>query len=161
MFDGLHSYEIVLMVLGIVMFVMLAAVMFLYVYRERKLTTLLPFFMLPVVMIGLPAFQKISFGNNVVSVEKALATLERNPGDTKARAELAESVNQIAPRPTTDPKVNLTLARAYKALGQRDHALDRVESALKVNLRLNEARGCAKPCGDRCLSRGDDSVYKS
>jgi len=139
MFDGLHSYEIVLMVLGIVMFVMLAAVMFLYVYRERKLTTLLPFFMLPVVMIGFPAFQKISFGNEIVSVEKALATAEANPGDAKAKAQLEESVKQVAKRPTTDPKVNLTLARAYKALGQRDRALDRVDSALKVNPRSNAA----------------------
>jgi len=139
MFDGLHSYEVVLMVLGIVMFVMLAAVMLLYVYRERKLTALLPFFMLPVVMIGFPAFQKISFGKDVVSVEKALATVEDHPGDTKAREQLEESVKHVAQRPTTDSKVNLTLARAYKALGQRDRALDRVNSALKVNPRLPEA----------------------
>jgi hypothetical protein len=52
MFEGLHSYEVVLMMMGIVMFVMLAAVMFSYVYRGHKLTTLLPFFRLPVVMIG-------------------------------------------------------------------------------------------------------------
>jgi len=90
-------------------------------------------------MIGFPAFQKISFANDVVSVEKAAEKVTENPGDTKARAQLAESLKQVAQRPTTDPKVNLTLARAYKALGQRDRALERVDSALKVNPRLHEA----------------------
>ncbi len=75
--------------------------MFLYVYRERKLTTLLPFFMLPVVMIGFPAFQKISFGKDVVSGEKALAMVEDHPGDAKARAQLEEGVRHFAQRPTT------------------------------------------------------------
>src|SRR4030095_4890257 len=139
MFDGLHSYEILLMVLGIVMFVMLAVVMFLYVSRDRKLTTLFPLFLLPLVMIGFPAIQKISFGNSVLSLEKAVETLDRNPSDPRARAELAERGRLVAQRPTPDPKVNLTLARAYKALGQRDQAVERVQSALKVNPHLSEA----------------------
>lgn len=139
MFDGLHSYEVVLMVLGIVLFLILAMVLMLYVYQRRMVSTLLPFFMMPVVMIGFPAFQKISFGNNVVSVEKNLETLAENPGDTKTRAQLMEHLRQVAERPTKDPKVNLTIARAYKTLGQPDRALERVDSALKVNPRLREA----------------------
>jgi hypothetical protein len=139
MFDGLHSYEIVLMVLGIVMFVLLAAVLVLYVCQRRKPTTLLPFFMLPVVMIGFPAFQKISFANDVVSVEKAAEKLAENPADAKARTQLVETVKQVEQRPTSDPRVNLTLARAYKSLGQRDRALDRVNSALRANPHLPEA----------------------
>jgi len=136
MLDGLHSYEVVLMFLGIVMFVIVAAILVLYVYQRRKPTTLLPFFMLPVVMIGFPAFQKISFANDVVSVEKAAEKVAENPGDTKARAQLAESVKNVSQRPTTDPKVNLTLARAYKALGQPERGLERVNSALKINQHL-------------------------
>jgi Tetratricopeptide repeat len=139
MFDGLHSYEIVLMVLGIVMFVLLAAVLVLYVYQRRTPTTLLLFFMFPVVMIGFPAFQKISFANDVVSVEKAAEKLAENPADAKARTQLVETVKQVEQRPTSDPRVNLTLARAYKALGQRDRALDRVNSALPANPHLPEA----------------------
>jgi len=139
MFEGLHSYEVILMVMGIVMFVMLAAVMFLYVFRGRKLTTLLPFFMLPVVMIGFPAFQKISFANDVVSVEKNVEKLAENPGDANARRQLAETVKQVEQRPIKDPKTNLTLARAYKALGQVDRAAERVDSALKVNPHLSGA----------------------
>jgi hypothetical protein len=139
MFDGLHSYEIVLMVLGIVMFVLLAAVLVLYVYQRRTPTTLLLFFMFPVVMIGFPAFQKISFANDVVSVEKAAEKLAENPADAKARTQLVETVKQVEQRPTSDPRVNLTLARAYKSLGQRDRALDRVNSALPANPHLPEA----------------------
>ena len=139
MFEGLHSYEVVLMMMGIVMFVMLAAVMFLYVHRGHKLTTLLPFFMLPVVMIGFPAFQKISFANDVVSVEKNVEKLAENPGDANARRHLAETVKQLEQRPIKDPKTNLTLARAYKTLGRADRAAERVDSALKVNPNLSEA----------------------
>ena len=107
MFDGFHSYETVLMVLGIVMFVMLAIVLI--------------------------------FGNNVVSVETNLAKLAENPGDTKTRAQLMESLERVAERPTSDPNENLTLALAYKTLGQPERALARVDSALKVNPRLREA----------------------
>ena len=139
MFEGLHSYEVVLMVMGIVMFVMLAALMFLYVYRERKPTTLLPFFMLPVVMIGFPAFQKISFANDVVTIEKNVEKLAENPGDANARRQLAETVKQVEQRPIKDPNTNLTLARAHKALGQVDRAAERVDSALKGNPHLSEA----------------------
>jgi hypothetical protein len=121
------------------LFVLLSAVLVLYVYQRRKPTTLLPFFMIPVVMIGFPAFQKISFANDVVSVEKNVEKLAENPGDANARRQLAETVKQVEQRPVKDPKTNLTLARAYKALGQIDHADAKVKSVLRDYPHLPEA----------------------
>ena len=102
MFDGLHSYEIVLMVLGITMFILLSAMFVIYVSQRRKPTALLPFFALPVIMIGFPAFQKISFGKDVVTVEKLVDAVEKNPNDSNARAQLEEPLRRSlhAPRRT-------------------------------------------------------------
>ena len=62
MLDGLYSCESVLMVLGIAMFVLLVMAVMLYVYQRRRITALLPSVMMPGVMIGCPAFQKVSVG---------------------------------------------------------------------------------------------------
>ncbi len=139
MFEGLYPYEKVLMVLGISLFAILAAVLVVYVFQKRGLTTLFPFFLLPVMMIGFPAFQKIRFENGIVELEKYHQKVTQNPGDGKARAQLKASLEQVTARPFTDPKKNLIVAEAYKALGQSKPALERVNAALKINPRLPEA----------------------
>ncbi len=139
MFEGLYLYEIVLLVLGIVLFGLLVVVLVVYVSQKRGLTALLPFFMMPVLMIGFPAFQKIRFADGQLELEKRTRKVAENPGDEKARAELKASLERVASRPTSDPKANLTAARAYKALGQPERALAKVDSALRLNPRLSEA----------------------
>jgi hypothetical protein len=57
--------------------------------------------MLPVVMIGFPAFQKISFANDVVSLEKSVEKLADSLADTKARKQLAETLKSVRRRRLT------------------------------------------------------------
>ena len=136
MFEGLYPYEKVLMVLGIILFAILAAMLVAYVFQKRGLTSLFPFFLMPVVMIGFPAFQKISYEKGKLVLEKYTQEVTESGGDEKARAQLRASIKRIAPRVTSDPDANLMVARAYKALGQRERALERVDAVLKANPQL-------------------------
>jgi hypothetical protein len=139
MLEGLYSYEIVLMALGTILFVVLAVVLGIYVFQNRAITTLFPFFLLPVVMIGFPAFQKITYDNGKLELEKNLQKVTADAGDRAVRTQLEDSLKQVASRPTSDPKTLVTVARAYKVLGQPDQAKQHVTNALRLNPHLNEA----------------------
>ena len=114
--------------LGTILFAMLLVVLLIYVFQKRALTTLFPFFLLPVVMIGFPAFQKISYANGTLELEKSVQKVTASGGDAKAAAELMKDLNRVAPRAAGDPNASLAVARAYKALGEPQRALEAVEA---------------------------------
>ncbi len=139
MFEGLYPYEKLLAVLGTALFVVLAVVLLVYVFQRRGVSTLLPFFLLPVVMIGFPGIQKVSYENGKLELEKALAGFERSSNDSASRAQLRASVEKIAPRTATDPKASLTAARAFAKLGEPDRALRSVRPSLEAQPTRREA----------------------
>jgi tetratricopeptide (TPR) repeat protein len=139
MFEGLHSYEKLLAILGIVLFAVLVFALITYVLQRRGIGTLLPFFLVPLVMVGFPGIQKISYENGKLVLERALAKVEQNPNDAAARAQLQASVEKVAPRAGTDPTSNLPLARAYQKLGQPERALEKADSAVRADPRSREA----------------------
>jgi hypothetical protein len=147
MFDGVYPYQQVLEILGILLFVMLAVVMFVYVYQKRPLTSLLPYFFLPLVMIGLPAFQSFKFKSDFATIEATLKTVDRNPNDAQARAALQQQLQQVGDVRVQNPQVNLTLARAFKAVGKPDQARDRANAALKLDPNLRAAKQLQEALG--------------
>jgi hypothetical protein len=117
MFRGLYPYEAVLMVLGIILFAVLSLALVMCVFQKRGVTTLLASYILPVVMIGFPAIQKVSYERGKIELDRALERVDRHPADRAARAHLRSKVEQIAPRAATDPKARLAAQRAYQKLG--------------------------------------------
>jgi len=67
---GLYPGEVVLLILGIVLFVVLVIAFFYQLTHQRSLPALLGFFILPVVMIGYPAITSIQYENGVLTVQK-------------------------------------------------------------------------------------------
>jgi len=139
MFEGLYSYEKVLMVLGIVLFALLAGALVVFIVQKRRLGPLYPFFLLPLVMIGFPAFQKISYENGKLSMEKYVRQVADNPKDEQARVNLQASIGKIEPRAAADPKAGLMVARAFQSLNEPQRALAQVDSVLRVNPRMPQA----------------------
>ena len=139
MLEGLYPYEKLLAVLGTILFVVLAVALLVYVFQRRGVATLLPFFLLPIAMIGFPGIQKISYENGKLELEKALARLERDSDDSASRAQLRASVEKIAPRTATDPETSLTTARALTKLGEPERALRSVQPALEAQPTRREA----------------------
>jgi len=55
LFDGLHLYEIVLLVLGVMLFFVLVVILIIFAIQRRGITAVLPFFIASVLMIAFPA----------------------------------------------------------------------------------------------------------
>lgn len=131
--DGLNFYEFVLLLLGVILFAVILIVLIIYVIQKRPLKGLLAFFILPVVMIGYPGYQKISFDNGVITIEKAQKKLESNPNDVKSRQALENALSNVENKNISNPKTLVDIGKGYAVLGDSANALRFVEKALKNN----------------------------
>jgi hypothetical protein len=139
MFDGLYSYERVLMVLGIILFLVLTFGLVVFIVQKRKLAALFAFYIFPVLMIGFPAFQKVSYDDGMLSLEKETHSLQAEPNNPATRTALLASIDKVQARARSDANASLAVARAYSSLDQPDKALEHVDAALQVSPNLDEA----------------------
>jgi hypothetical protein len=131
LFDGLYFYEIVLLVCGVVFFIALLVALLWMVFSNKNYKGLLPFFVLPIAMIGYTSIQSIQIQKGVVSLNLDTKSLLSNPGNPSARAALQTEVSGIQSRPIGDPTALATLAKAQYALGDDNQAESNVAAALK------------------------------
>lgn len=135
-FDGLYSYEIVLLLAGVLLFSALLVILVATFLRNRPQeskisnTSLIALFVLSVVMMGYPGIQKFSYENGKINLEKTIHQVESKPNDPAVKQELQATVDKLDGR-TSDPKRLLTIARAYRILGKDDKATLLVNSSLK------------------------------
>jgi len=87
-FDGLYSYEKVMLVCGVVLFAILVVLLVIFAVQKRKLTQLMAFFLLPIIMIGFPAVQKIAFDKESVKLDPQADNLRQNPSNPMAQKAL-------------------------------------------------------------------------
>jgi hypothetical protein len=139
LFDGLHNYEIALLVGGAMFLVVLVIAFLRLVFTGGKYAGLFPFFLFPILMMGFPAISVIQIQKDSVEITKVTDDLHRNPDDTAARATLEADVSRIADRPFNDPTRLTTLAQAQFALGQEGAATANVSKALNANPNLPAA----------------------
>lgn len=132
-FDGLYSYEIVLLVLGVVLFVVLLIVFVRQVFRGKSYAGLLPFFVVPVAMIGYPSIKSIEIDKDTVKIEKQTRALTENPTDAAARDALKKAMSGVAVRPIADARRLAALASAQFALGDESAATANVQKAQRVD----------------------------
>src|SRR5204863_2075223 len=98
-FEGLEGYEVVMLVLGALTFVLLMALTVFLTLRKRSIKQLVMLFPMPIIMMGFPGISKIKFEGNLIDIETKTKAVEKNPNDTKARAELAKQVVELQSRP--------------------------------------------------------------
>jgi tetratricopeptide (TPR) repeat protein len=139
LFDGLYPYEVVFLILGALFFLLLAVLLVLLVVRGKSYTGTLAFFAIPIVMIGYPSIQKISFQDGAVTIEKTTEQLQAAPTDAAVRSNLEKQVANLASRPTADPAALTNIAKAQFALGHRAEAETNVQKALQTSPALPEA----------------------
>jgi len=134
--EGLLLYEIVLLALGVILFLALVWVLVYSVLRKRGIASLLFFFLLPVVMIGFPAIQKIKFDSGGVEIEKDIKELVEQPaGQTSpaTAADLKAKLGDFKARAANSPTALLTIARAETALGDVAQSKVTIDQAIKLN----------------------------
>ena len=139
-FDGMYSYEIILLFAGGLLFVVLLAAFLRQVFANRSYAAMLPFFLVSVLMIGFPAVSSVKVSNGVVEIDKKTHDLQEHPEDTALRASLQSDVNNLSARPFKSPQIVATLAKAQFALGQEEQAKQNLDKALATDPNLKPAQ---------------------
>lgn len=131
-FDGLYNYEIVMLVLGVLLF--LVALIKLI---KKVSAGLVVFFLLAIAMIGYPSIQSIQYQKGVFSLNKNVHDLEAQPGNQALRVSVQQDLGKIEARPGSD-SANLTIATARFALG--DEAAAKAKLAAVKNTDSADAK---------------------
>lgn len=142
--DGLYLGEVVLLVLGVVLF---AVLIFAFVYqlrRQRSLKSLIAFFLVSIVMIGYPSIKSVQYKDGAVTLDKMTQALSENPTDVKLREALDEKVKDVSPRVANSPGDAVKLARAQFDLGREDEAARSLARVPPSNADLPEVRELRK-----------------
>ncbi len=139
--DGIKLYELVLMVLGFILGLVLIFVFLFMALRGRTNLNLLYGFIAPLIMIGYPSIQSISFSKDVIKVDKLVQKVNENPTDTLAQRELIEQIQTLPKsRCLTSTDALTTIADAQSALGLYDSAKVTIQRALDRNPNSDKAQ---------------------
>lgn len=139
LFNGLYLYEVVLLVLGVLFFLVLSVAFVGLLRQGQPFGKLLPFFGIPIVMIGFPSIKSFEFSDGVLKIEKDTRALQQDPTNRPLRDQLTNEVASISPRPTKDPGVLSTVARAQIALGNNMAAEANIQKALQASPQFAQA----------------------
>ena len=133
LFDGLTLGELVLLIGGGAFFIALLVLFVIKASKNQSYKGLLPFFAIPIVMMGFPTITSIKINQDGVDIENQVQALQNNPNDEASRKALESNVSFLKSRPFKDPATVAKIARAEYALGQDADAAQNLQKALQVD----------------------------
>lgn len=140
-------YEFVLLLMGVLLFVTLLVLLVVFAVQRRALKGLIPFFVFPIAMVGFPGYQKISYENGIVTIEKLTQELTENPADSSARVDLEQALAEIDDQTISTPATLLKISKAQAAIGDSVKALRTVETAMHEDPASPEGKRLARLFG--------------
>ena len=109
-----------MLVLGVVLFLVLIFILLRSVVKDQPWGKMLPFFLIPIFMIGFPSFQKLSYDDGKIELDKATHSVSENPTDTASREKAEAAIREVEGRGQRDAGALVALANAHWALGNYD-----------------------------------------
>lgn len=137
-FDGLFGYEVVMLILGSVLFLLLAFLLAWLIMKKRSYKQTLVFFIVSILMIGFPGIQKITYEQGKLKLEKI--TREINTDNKEEINGLKKRIDVLEPRISSDPEGLVAIARANLVIGDTMKAMTAVTQALKIDTGFVSAR---------------------
>src|SRR5690554_3250486 len=125
--DGLSLSEVLMFILGGLLFLVLLFLIILFALRNKSLKPLLLFFIVPLIMLGWPSINKIKIDATGVDLVKSLKELEKAPDDTTLQAVVERNLAELESKQINSPETLTAIAEAQFALGQEDVALQTLE----------------------------------
>lgn len=137
LFDNMAPYQEILIIMGMVIFLALIFLLIWSVMKKRSITVLLPFFLIPIIMVAFPTLKSVKIAGmsiEIQEIQKLSAVVSTNPSDTAAANRLEESIDRLK---TNDnfPKNSealVAVAKGQIALGKYDSASVYINKAEKV-----------------------------
>jgi hypothetical protein len=118
---GLFWYEVVLLVLGVVLFIVLINALRKNLSAGKSYAGLLPFFVLTIAMIGYPSITSIQYNKGMVSIDTDASEIAANPGSPQnaaRRQQIQANLSRYESR-AVSPRDREIVARARAALKPR------------------------------------------
>ena len=125
--DGLFLYEVILMLLGSVLF---CVVIFLIVKNKELDKNHLMAISLAIVMIAFPSVKSFSISDGIINIERDLEELKENPNDKEIEKNLEQDLGSIGDRPINNAERLTTLSEANLELGKKQRAKELAKEAL-------------------------------
>lgn len=115
--EGLRTHEIIMMVLGIVLFLVLVYCLIYSLRKDQPVKGLALFFLLPIVMIGFSGIKKVSFMGTLIDMRSTMAIVEEQSDNAEARAELEAQLLRLEKADNLQSVTLATIARGMAAKG--------------------------------------------
>lgn len=131
--DGLYPFEIVMLFLGILFFVILALLLIYQLKHGKPAAGLAAFFLLSIVMIGFPSIKSVQIGDIGARIARANEDLQADPANPQIKENLKKQVNQISDRPFSNLKTLINIHDAQIATGQPEKANKTAERIRQIN----------------------------
>jgi len=131
--DGLKTHFSIMLYSGLATLAVLLFLLVLRAIRREKLGALLPFFAIPVVLMGFPFFETIKINQDGVELKKLARLVEEEPENAEARAEFDQLLLTMDSRPYQRPDNLFELARAHVVAGDTGTALRYVGKTLEAD----------------------------
>jgi hypothetical protein len=145
LFDGLFLYEITLLFLGALLFVILCIGLLIYFLKKEPINHLLFFFIIPVIMIGFPGINQISISNDKIELTKNQQKLIDNPNDSVAREKVEQITEKLENR-ASSPNALVQISTSNLLLGNSEKAIVLADKALasdRENMAAREIKNLA------------------
>ncbi len=124
--DGLQLHEVVMFMLGGLLFMVLLFLIVLFALRKRQLKPLLLFFIIPVVMLGWPSIAKIQLNQEGLMLVNNLKELEKYPDNETLQNKVEQSIQVLEEKNVNAPDKLADIARAKYLLGKNKAALETI-----------------------------------
>lgn len=146
LFTGLSALELVLMGMGVVIFLALVFLLVWSVMKSRPITSFLPFFLIPIIMVGYPSITAIRFSEGVLEINKIAQQVDEHPADTAAATALKAAVAQMtaSDRLYQSSSALAAVAKAQAALGKYDSASLYLKKAAALDPGAEEVSAVSK-----------------
>lgn len=128
--NDLHLYELVLLFLGVILFMILSAGLVYYIVKKEEIKKLLFFFPIPIIMIGYPSIQEFTISKDKIELSKNKEKYIDNPNDTLAKQKIAELTEKLKERAQT-PEDIVRISEAKLLLGEPEEAIKYADKAIE------------------------------
>jgi hypothetical protein len=123
-FEGLFPFEIVLLVLGVVLFLVLLALLVFSVISKQNIKVYALLLPIPIVMIGWPGIQKIKIDRDGIEIDRLVSELRNEPNNKIALQQLTQKLQQTEllareRQGVLGPKLQATVREAQVAITRR------------------------------------------
>jgi hypothetical protein len=122
LFEGMFLYEITLLLLGVLLFLVMIVILVIKASTRQPIMVVIPFFIIPVLMVGFPGIQNFKFMNGLAEVEMRSDEIARGQENAELRSEQRRQLELLSLRPIRHPDNQFIMAEAFEAIGDLEEA---------------------------------------